>query len=215
MLGKAGNEVVRSEQKSFSFGHGGGAAVLRSRQRHADELGKSNLFLALVPEREVALQAVETGRDIAKRYGLSKTPRPHELMHVSLNGIGKYPDFPDDIVFAVSAAMATVKAAPFEVNFDRAMSFAGANAIVLANAIRSEEMMDLHVQLAKEMWAVGLNFTYNPRFMPHMTVLYDETPVPEHLLTEPVRWIAREFVLIRSLIGKSEYEYLDRWPLLD
>jgi len=130
MLAKAGNEVVRSEQKSFSFGHG--AAALQPRQKHADDLGKSNLFLALVPEREVALLAVETGRGIAQRYGLSKTPRPHELMHVSLNGIGKYPDFPDDIVFAVSAAMATVKAAPFEVNFDRAMSFAGAKAVVLA-----------------------------------------------------------------------------------
>uniref|UniRef100_UPI003CF297EE 2'-5' RNA ligase family protein n=1 Tax=Pararhizobium sp. DWP1-1-3 TaxID=2804652 RepID=UPI003CF297EE len=213
MLGKAG--VVRIEQKSFSLGQAGAAVPLRSHQKYADDHGKSNLFLALVPKREVALQAVETGRDIARRYGLSKSPRPHELMHVSLNGIGKYQDFPDDIVFAISAAMATVKAAPFEVNFDRAMSFAGAKAVVLANAIRSEEMMDLHVQLAKEMWAVGLNFTYNPRFMPHMTVFYDETPVPEHMLAEPVRWIAREFVLIRSLIGKSEYEYLDRWPLVD
>jgi 2'-5' RNA ligase len=190
MLGKAGNAVMRSEQKPFSFGHGGSAASVHHRQRHADDLGKSNLFLAIVPEREVALQAVETGRDIARRYGLSKSPRPHELMPVSLNGIGKYPDFPDDIVFAVSAAMATVKAAPFEVNFDRAMHFASAK-------------------------AVGLNFTYNPRFMPHMTVLYDEMPVPEHVLAEPVRWIAREFVLIRSFIGKSEYEYIDRWPLLD
>lgn len=213
MLGKAGNEVVRSEQKSFSFGHGG--AGLKPRQRHADDLGKSNLFLAIVPEREVALQAADIGRGVAQRFGLSKNPRPHELMHVSLNAIGKYPDFPDDIIFAVSAAMATVKAVPFEVVFDRAMSFAGTDAVVLANAVRSEEMMDLHVQLAKEMWAVGLTFTYNPRFMPHMTVLYDETPVPEHMLAEPIRWIAREFVLIRSFAGRSEYEYIDRWPLLD
>lgn len=215
MLGKAGNEVVRSEQTLFSFGNGGGGKAARPRQRHLDDAGKSNLFLALVPERQVALQAADAGRQIARQYGLSGNPRPHDLLHVSLNGIGKYPDMPDDIVFAVSAAMATVKVPPFEVNFDRALYFAGANAVVLANAIRSEEMMDLHVQLAKEMWAVGLTFTYNPRFMPHMTVLYDETPVPEHVLAEPVRWIAREFVLIRSIIGKSEYEYLDRWPLLD
>ena len=135
-------------------------------------------------------------------------------MHVSLNAIGKYADFPEDIVFAVSAAMATVKAMPFEVTFDRVMHFASANAVVLGNAVRSEEMMDLHVQLAKEMWAVGLTFTYNPRFMPHMTLLYDDEPVPEHMLAEPVRWIAREFVLIRSLVGKGEHEYIDRWPLL-
>jgi RNA 2',3'-cyclic 3'-phosphodiesterase len=215
MLGKAGNEVVRSEQKSFAFGNGGGGAGRRPRQKHADNFGRSNLFLAIVPERDVALQAVDVGRDITQRYGLSKSPRPHELMHVSLNPIGNYPDLPEDVVFAVSAAMATVKAMPFEVSFDRAMYFAGAKAVVLANAVRSEEMMDLHVQLAKEMWAVGLTFTYNPRFMPHMTVLYDETSVPEHMLAEPVRWIAREFVLIRSLVGKSEYEYIDRWPLLE
>jgi RNA 2',3'-cyclic 3'-phosphodiesterase len=213
MLGKA--EVLRIEQQSFLRGRAGSTVPVQPQQKYADDHGKSNLFLALVPERAVALQAVETGREIARRYGLSKSPRPYELMHVSLNAIGTYPDFPDDIVFAVSAAMATVKAAPFEVNFDRAMSVTNARAVILANAIRSEEMMDLHVQLAKEMWSVGLNFTYNPRFMPHMTVLYDDVPVPEHVLAEPVRWIASEFVLIRSVIGKSEYEYLDRWPLLD
>lgn len=210
MLGKAGNEVVRRDQKSFAFADAG-----KSRSRKFDDAGKSNLFLAIVPERDVALRAVEIGRDVSQRHGLSRSPRPHELMHVSLNTIGKYADFPEDVVFAVSAAMATIKAMPFEVTFNRVMHFADANAVVLGNAVRSEEMMDLHVQLAKEMWGVGLTFTYNPRFTPHMTLLYDEGPVPEHMLAEPIRWIAREFVLIRSFIGRSEYEYIDRWPLLD
>lgn len=208
MLGKAGNEAVRRDRKSFAFANGGKA-------RKFDDAGKSKLFLAIVPERDVALQAVEIGRDVSQRHGLSKCPRPQELMHVSLNAVGKYADFPEDLVFAVSAAMATVKAAPFEVTFDRVMHFASTNAVVLGNAVRSEEIMDLHVQLAKEMWAVGLTFTYNPRFTPHMTLFYDEASVPEHRLAEPVSWIAREFVLIRSFIGRCEYEYIDRWPLLD
>ncbi|MCV9962386.1 2'-5' RNA ligase family protein [Pararhizobium sp. BT-229] len=209
MLGKAGNEAVRRDQKSFSFANGG-----KSQARKFDDAGKSNLFLAIVPERDVALQAAEIGRDVAQRHGALPKLRPHELMHVSLNAIGKYADFPDDVIFAVSAAMATVKAMPFEVTFDRVMHFASANAVVLGNPVRSEEMMDLHVQLAKEMWAVGLTFTYNPRFTPHMTLFYDQGPVPEHRLAEPITWVAREFVLIRSFIGKSEYEYIDRWPLL-
>lgn len=206
MLGKAGNEAVRRDQKSFAFG---------GKARKFDDAGKSNLFLAIVPERDVALRAAEIGSDVSQRHGLSKGPRPQALMHVSLNAIGKYADFPEDVVVAVSAAMATVKAAPFEVMFDRVMHFASANAVALGNAVRSEEMMDLHVQLAKEMWAVGLTFSYNPRFMPHMTLFYDEAPVPEQMLADPVSWIAREFVLIRSFIGKSEHEYIDRWPLLD
>jgi 2'-5' RNA ligase len=207
MLGKAGNEAVRRDQKSFVANAG--------KALKFDDAGKSSLFLAIVPEHDVALRAVEIGRDVSQRHGLSKSPHPHELMHVSLNAIGKYADFPEDVVVAVSAAMATVKAAPFEVMFDRIMHFASANAVALGSAVRSEEMMDLHVQLAKEMWAVGLTFTYNPRFTPHMTLFYDEAPVSEHRLAEPVRWVAREFVLIRSFIGKSEYEYIDRWPLLD
>ena len=69
MLGKAGNEVVRRDQKSFAFAHGG-----KSQARKFDDAGKSNLFLAIVPERDVALRAVEIGRDVSQRYGLSKSP---------------------------------------------------------------------------------------------------------------------------------------------
>jgi 2'-5' RNA ligase len=208
MLGKAGNEAVRRDQKSIAFANGGVA-------RKIDDAGKSNLFLAIVPERDVALQAVEIGRDVSQRCGGSPKLHPHEFMHVSLNAVGKYADFPEDLVVAVSAAMATVKAAPFEVTFDRVRHVASANAVVLGNAVRSEEIMDLHVQLAKEMWAVGLTFTYNPRFTPHMTLFCDAASVPEHRLAAPVSWIAREFILIRSFIGRGEYEPIDRWPLLD
>ncbi|MBW9063395.1 2'-5' RNA ligase family protein [Rhizobium herbae] len=161
----------------------------------------------------MALQAAEIGRAVLQRHALSTGSRPHNRMHVSLNAVGKNADFPEDIVFAVSAAMATVKAAPFEVTFDRVMHIA--SAVVLANAVRSEEIMDLHVQLAKEMWAVGLTFSYNPRFLPHMTLLDDASPVAEHRLVAPVSWIAREFVLIRSVTGKSGYDFIDRWPLLE
>lgn len=208
MLGKAANEAVRRDQKSF-------ASANRGNARRFDDAGKSNLFLAIVPERDVAFRAVEIGREVSQRHGVSKGPRPHELMHVSLNAIGKYADFPEDVVLAVSAAMATVKAAPFEMMFDRVLHVAGANAVALGNSVRSEEIMDLHVQLAKEMWAVGLTFSYNPRFMPHMTLFHDDAAVPEQMLAEPVSWIAREFVLLRSFIGKSEYECIDRWPLRD
>ncbi|WEZ84786.1 2'-5' RNA ligase family protein [Rhizobium sp. 32-5/1] len=211
MLGKAGNEVVRAHQQSFAFGD---AAGLRSKK--FDETVRSNLFLAIVPERDTALQAVEIGRHAAVEYGLSRHLRPHQLMHVSLNAVGAYTHLPDDVVFTVSEAMSAVRAMPFEVSFDRIMSFATgySRPLVLTSAVRSEEMMDLHVQLAKEMWSAGLIFSYNPRFKPHMTLLYDEATVAERELAEPVRWTVREFVLIHSLVGRSEYEYLGRWPLL-
>ncbi len=214
MLETAGNDVVRADQQSFAFGNGGGGAGTKVRQKPFDDFGKSNLFLALMPERDVAHRAVGIGRDAVRRHDLSAGPRPQDIMHVSLNGVGRYNGVPEETVFAVSAAMSTIRAMPFEVTFDRVSYFAGPNAVVLTNPVRSEEMMDLHVQIAKEMWAVGLTFTYNPRFLPHMTLVYDDKPIPEQLLAEPVTWTAREFVLVRSIIGKSRYEFLDRWPLL-
>ena len=176
MLGKAGNEVVRAHQQSFAFGD---AAGLRSRK--FDETVRSNLFLAVVPDRETAHQAVEIGRHAATEYGLSRHLRPQHLMHVPLNPIGAYSHLPDDVVSTISEAMSAVRAMPFEVSFDRILSLATgyARPLVLTSAVRSEEMMDLHVQLAKEMWSAGLIFSYNPRFKPHMTLLYDEATVAE------------------------------------
>jgi 2'-5' RNA ligase len=50
-----------------------------------------------------------------------------------------------------------------------------------------------------------------------VTLLYDlhddkDNPgVSEYL--EPISWIVHEFVLVRSLLGRSQYEVLARWPL--
>ena len=45
-----------------------------------------------------------------------------------------------------------------------------------------------------------------------MTLLYDPRYV-EAKAVAPVAWLARDFVLIRSLIGKARYEVLRRWGL--
>lgn len=209
MSGQNGTGNLRREQGDFAFQGGIGQQA-----RRFDDVGRNTLFLGIVPERDVALRAVDIARDVSERHGLTRSIRPPDVMHISLNAIGKYVAFPENTVLAVSAAMATVKAAPFEVTFDRAAHFPGSKAVVLCNPVRSEEMMDLHVQLAKEMWAAGLTFTYNRNFMPHMTLFYSDGPVPEHVLSEPLRLIVREFVLIRSVIGEGQQEHLGRWPLL-
>jgi 2'-5' RNA ligase len=46
-----------------------------------------------------------------------------------------------------------------------------------------------------------------------VTLLYDEHRVARQCV-EPIAWTAREFALVRSLLGKSQYEVLARWPLV-
>jgi 2'-5' RNA ligase len=45
-----------------------------------------------------------------------------------------------------------------------------------------------------------------------MTLLYDSRYV-EARDVPPLEWPAKDFVLIRSFIGKSRYEMLGRWAL--
>ncbi len=49
-------------------------------------------------------------------------------------------------------------------------------------------------------------------FTPHMTLLRDAHVLPEQPVT-PVGWMAREFVLLQSLIGKGLHVELGRWSL--
>jgi len=49
-------------------------------------------------------------------------------------------------------------------------------------------------------------------FTPHVTLLYDGRVVTERLV-EPIRWTVREFVLVRSLLGKTRHIVIGRWPL--
>jgi 2'-5' RNA ligase len=47
----------------------------------------------------------------------------------------------------------------------------------------------------------------DPRHAPHLTLRYDDHHVTAHPI-EPVVWAAHEFVLVRSLIGRSRHEAL-------
>ena len=212
MLGQSGKEDVRPRQGSLWD-----ASPQLGKARHYGEQTRSNLFLAVMPDQAAAMQASEIGRRLLHARGVAACLRPLDTLHVTLNPVGSYLKLSEADVFAVSEVMSSIRAAPFEVSLDRASSFSHGERklMVLSNAIRSEELMDLHVQLAKEMWGAGMTFTYNPRFMPHMTLSYGEAEIAETVLAEPVRWMAREVVLIHSLVGESRYEYLGRWPLAD
>lgn len=217
MLGQSGNEKLRPQQGSL-WNALPEIGPERGRARHHQEKAHSNLFLAVMPDQAAAMQASETGRELVRRYdGASHAMRPRDNLHVTLNPVGGYLKLSETDVFTVSEVMSSLRAAPFEVSFDRIANFANGNRnlMVLCNAIRSEELMDLHVQLAKEMWAAGMTFTYNPRFMPHMTLSYGDAEIAETVLAEPIRWMVRQVVLIHSLVGESRYEYLGRWPLSD
>ena len=111
-------------------------------------------------------------------------------------------------------AAAAIAAAPFEVTFDRAVSFLGRpRPLVLCSEDDIPELIAFQRALGHAIQKRGLGRA-KPQYTPHVTMLYDERAVEDHAI-EPVRWTVRDFVLVHSLRGQSQYNILGRWPLRD
>ena len=83
------------------------------------------LFFALFPDPAAAARIGDLARRMRDAHALSAAPHAADRLHVSLHGIGEYPAFPADIAARAIEAAASVALPPFEIAFDRAMSFSG------------------------------------------------------------------------------------------
>jgi 2'-5' RNA ligase len=117
--------------------------------------------------------------------------------------------FPHEIDF-VREASATVTAffSPFEVRFDRVMSFRNTRAkrpFVLRDGGDNTALLRFHRCLEN---ALHVQSPLNP----HVTLLYDEKNVAEERVN-PIRWTVDELVLVHSYVGEGRYEMLGKWGL--
>jgi 2'-5' RNA ligase len=188
------------------------AATVRRQPGHS-------LFLALVPTSEDAAGIVESGRRIERDCGVRGRALEAERLHVSLYPVGAYDDvLPQELVDAVRAAADKVTHPAFDVVFDRAATFGGA-AQSRPFVLKSGDdglLVPLHafrVALGVALADAGLPIT-DRKMTPHMTLSY-APQVAAEIAMAPLRWRAREFVLIDSHVGQHEYRMLGRWALTD
>ncbi|HYM34434.1 MAG TPA: 2'-5' RNA ligase family protein [Steroidobacteraceae bacterium] len=178
--------------------------------------GKSTdrFFFAIQPDAE----AIEKSREIASRLRvdlrLSGNLFPQWRLHVSLTHLGDYVGVPRNILRRAQDIASTIHMHEFRVRFDRitTLGFPGkpSRPKVL---VATEEMPGLNLFMGL-LYTSIYNVSVAPVFTPHMTLLYDERIIDD-ITVEPVTWIAREFVLIRNVLGTGRpYEILGRWPLL-
>jgi 2'-5' RNA ligase len=136
-------------------------------------------------------------------------------LHVTLSYLGDYIGVPEDIVAAAIKAAASVRAAPFDVTFDRAMSFHGRprnRPLVLLGDDGVAALTTFQQTLDRALQKAGLAVA-NSHYTPHVTLLYDNRFVPPGTI-EPIRWTVSEFVLMHSLLGRTRHVPLARWSLL-
>lgn len=173
------------------------------------------LFFALLPDAATAARVAELARSVREELGLKGKPLATSRFHVTLHFMGDHVGLPEALVASLQNAAGRVSVPPFRVAFDRVGSFAGKprrRPLVLRG---DEGLVDLSAfrrALGDAMGDVGLGRLVDARFTPHMTLLYDDRLVPE-MAVPPVEWVAREFVLIDSLLSQARHVPMGRWSL--
>lgn len=173
----------------------------------------SNLFTALRPDEATARHAHTIARDIRDMYRAHRQPLASRRLHVSLINLGHSEGLQDSLIFTAREAIDKARFEPFMITFDRIMTFKHETArpVVLCGDSENAGLQRLTARLVDALDGVGLTIGYNPKFLPHMTLLYHHAPIEEQQLATPITWRVDKVWLIHSLLGQGRYEFL--WPL--
>lgn len=172
------------------------------------------LFFALFPGATPAAQTYALQQDLRVRHGLWGRALAIDRLHVTLCHLGDYSGLPQAVVARARDVASRVRAEPFSVTFDSALSFTGRprnRPFVLRNRSGGSGVEAFQRKLAVELKACGLGKFARP-YTPHMTLLYDTADVAEHSI-DPIAWTATEFVLVHSLLGQTRHIRLGAWQL--
>lgn len=173
------------------------------------------LFFCVMPDDAASGAVMQFGDQLFLLYRLGGSRLRRDRLHMSLHPVGDYPRLPSRVIYAASRAARAVFMAPFEIRLGAVQSFEPAphkrnrRPLVLLGE-GGEALWTLFRSLGLAMLENGLKGA--AAFTPHMTLSYGPQPVPMQPI-EPIRFMARDFVLIHSRLGLTQYEVIDRWPL--
>lgn len=175
-----------------------------------------NLFLALMPDEHAASHAQALAMRLGQAQGVSVKAARTARFHVTLFHVGNFLDeVPADTLRATKVVAQSMVAAPFNVAFDEVGSFKGKPGrlpVVLLGAT-SPGLMQFQAELDQKMKRAGLTHgEHHRQFTPHLTLFYGRSPLQVQTI-DPIAWRARDFVLIRSIVGEGVYIEEGRWPL--
>lgn len=168
------------------------------------------LFLGIAPDRTTAENLNALAHKLTIGHELRGRPisarRLHATVHHICDGVG----LDAGIVDLAMRTAADVAMPAFRIEFNAVQSFRN-GAFVLRGDEGVAGLEMLQRQVGRSMEKAGLGKAFQS-YTPHVTLLRDAHLVPEHPVT-PVGWWVREFVLVHSLLGRSRYEFLARFPL--
>ena len=175
-----------------------------------------NYFFALSPSPDVRGQLTKCAEGLRTTQDFNGSWISSERYHLTLHHLGQYSEVRSDLVSRAITAASRMQAKPFDLVLDQFMCFDSRTGRYPCAATSANELPDLNNfwQLLKNnLLAVRLGEKLSSSFKPQATLLYNRQPLGEPRSVEPIHWHVIDFVLIESLVGKSEYIELGRWRL--
>jgi len=163
-------------------------------------------FFAICPDAETAA-AIDAfvAREVPEGRRL---PLAHQ--HVTLALTEDFAVYPAGMVERLLRAGGEVEAASFELRLTRLS--ASRHSVALCPEQPEPSLIALQRAIADAMARQGIAMRSGWRFSPHQTLCYRKGEAFARIV-EGFIWRAREFVLIRSLVGLSRHERVGCWPL--
>jgi 2'-5' RNA ligase len=172
------------------------------------------LFFAIFPDAGTAARIARLRQELVVRLGLKGKPVSTGRLHATLHHVADYAEpLPQDIVAVACEAADTVRMPPFIVAFNSVESFRGRpgnQPLVMRGDDGVAGLMMLQQRPGSAMEKAGLGRCVR-HYTPHVTLLRGSRLVgdPDVRVTS---WSVHEFVLVHSLLGRSSYRMLTRFP---
>ena len=176
----------------------------------------ASAFISFIPDEDAGSRIMAFQRRMRSLHCLTGQLLPPERIYSSVYAIGDWPGALQSLVDKVAIVAESIDFPPIELSFDSVLSFSGPLAVhplVLRAGRDAGITRDFHSTLGAAMRNAGIGAGPAPLYVPHIALLHDDTIVAEKSI-EPVRWTAREFVLMHRAPGQSRSMILGRWPLL-
>jgi 2'-5' RNA ligase len=176
---------------------------------------RHRLFFAVMPD-ENARNGITRAAGLVEQQYSDIQPRwiKAERYHATLNFLGEFPIFPEDIVRKAKSAGENLKADSFSWTLDYVASFRGHQPpCVLRSTVVPKPFMTLLQSLNTALVYAGLQRHVEHQFVPHVTLAYGRRELPGVTPIIPITWHVERVVLIHNAIGKGGYQILDSWPL--
>lgn len=172
---------------------------------------RHRFHFAFRPDDAASDAAMKILSDLRQRLGASGAAVKRENLHVSLFPLWEGERMPPDLVEVALGLVQAIDGQPFEFKFDTLMSSSqdhGGHSVMLVSTHDPFELYSLQRKFVSRFEGMVRAGSLTP----HMALLYADSFV-ERQRVEPVRWRAREFLLIHSLVDQGRQEILGRWPL--